>query len=101
MISFPGARSTAGAGVLLFSMCMHKKNSDTLRETVNLLASLGVRSMKVGSMMELGEWAQPEVADLQLPSEESFAIFEKYFPKYFEDNAPLSICRLFLCVVRS
>ena len=36
------------------SMCVHRKNIDKVRESVNLLASLGVRSMKLGSMMQLG-----------------------------------------------
>ena len=73
------------------SMCLHKNNRDVLRETVNLLASLGVKSIKVGSMMELGEWASPEVAGLQLSEQEQLEAFEKYIPQYFEDNAPLSI----------
>ena len=73
------------------SMCMHRKNIDTLRETVKLLASLGVSSMKAGSMMDLGEWAQPEVADLQLTPQENLEMIERYIPQYFEDDAPLSI----------
>ncbi len=50
------------------SMCVHRKNAHTLRDSVRLLASLGVGSLKAGPMMQLGEWAQPEVADLQLTS---------------------------------
>ena len=73
------------------SMCMHRKNRHVLRETVNLMAALGVRSMKCGSMMELGEWAQPEMRDLQLTVEEELETFEEYIPQYFEDDAPVSI----------
>lgn len=73
------------------SMCVHKKNSDTLRESVKLLASLGVESLKAGAMMKLGEWARPEVADLQLSPKENLEMIEAYIPQYFEDNAPLSI----------
>ena len=73
------------------SMCMHRKNRDVLRESVNLMASLGVRSMKCGNMMELGEWAQPELQGLQLTNEEQLEMFEEYIPQYFEDDAPLSI----------
>jgi len=73
------------------SMCMHRKNRSVLRESVNLMASLGVRSMKCGSMMELGEWASPELKDLQLTREEELQMFEEYIPQYFEDDAPLSI----------
>ncbi|MBR2779183.1 MAG: radical SAM protein [Firmicutes bacterium] len=73
------------------SMCMHRRNRHVLRESVNLMASLGVRSMKCGGMMQLGEWARPELADLQLTNEEELQMFEEYIPQYFEDNAPLSI----------
>ena len=73
------------------SMCLHRKNRHALRESVNLLASLGVRSMKCGSMMELGEWTQPEMLELQLTWEEELQVFEEYIPQYFEDDAPLSI----------
>ncbi len=37
------------------SVCLHRKNAHTLRETVRLLASLGVSSVKCGSMMEQAE----------------------------------------------
>lgn len=73
------------------SMCMHRKNRHVLRESVNLMASLGVSSMKCGSMMELGEWAAPELQDLQLTKEEELEMFEEYIPQYFEDDAPVSI----------
>ena len=73
------------------AMCMHRRNRDTLRETVNLLASLGVRSLKCGSMMELGEWMSDDLLDLHLTGEEELEAFEKYIPQYFEDGAPLSL----------
>ena len=73
------------------SMCLHRKNRHVLRESVKLMASLGVRSMKCGAMMELGEWLQPELRDLQLTDEEELQMFEEYVPQYFEDDAPLSI----------
>ncbi len=73
------------------SMCVHKKNFHTIRESVNLLAGLGVRSMKCGIMMELGEWMNPELADAKLTREEEIGIFEEYIPQYFEDDAPVAI----------
>ena len=73
------------------SMCVHRKNAHTIRESVNLMASLGVISMKLGGMMQLGEWARQEVLDLQLTPSEEQAVFEQYIPQYFEDNAPVSI----------
>ena len=73
------------------SMCIHRKNSHTLRDTVNMLASLGVTNFKCGAMMSLGEWAKPEVRDLQLSRAEEQKVFEEYIPLYFEDDAPLSV----------
>lgn len=79
-----------GHGVSV-SMCVHRKNVSTIRESVKLMASYGVRSMKLGSMLALGEWARPDMRELQLTSAEEQAVFEAYIPQYFEDNAPLSI----------
>ena len=73
------------------SMCLHRKNMDTVRESVKLMASLGVRSMKVGDMMNLGEWTDPALRDLEITPEERMSFFESYIPQYFEDDAPLSI----------
>ena len=73
------------------SMCIHRKSAHVLRDSVRLLASLGVTSVKCGSMMEQGEWASPDVAALQLTKQEELEMFEKYIPQYFEDDAPLSI----------
>lgn len=73
------------------SMCIHKKNMDVLRESVKLMGSYGVISMKCGSIMELGEWTADEVRNLQISRQEELELFEKYIPQYFEDNAPVSI----------
>ena len=72
-------------------MCLHRKSRHVLRESVNLLASLGVRSLKCGPMQEQGEWLNPEVRELQLTQEEALQVFEEYIPQYFEDDAPLPI----------
>ena len=73
------------------SMCLHRKNLSVLRESVNLLASCGVKEVKVGTMMDLGEWMAPELRELHLTRQEELEAFEKYIPEYFEDDAPLSI----------
>lgn len=73
------------------SMCVHRENADTIRETVNFLAGLGVASLKCGSMMDMGEWVAPEVRSLHLSRDESLRIALEYIPLFFEDNAPLSI----------
>ena len=73
------------------SMCLHRKNADTLRESVRMLADLGVKSLKCGAIMDLGEWTEPEIRELHLTPEEEMEIFEKYIPQYFEDDAPMSL----------
>ena len=73
------------------STCLHKGNIHTIRETVKLMASLGVRSMKISASMVLGEWASPELRELSLTKTEELEAFEKYIPEFFEDGAPLSI----------
>lgn len=73
------------------SSCLHRKSAHTLRETVNFLAGLGVRSLKVGTMMNQGEWLAPEVKALHMSDREELEMFERYIPQYFEDGAPLSI----------
>lgn len=70
---------------------MHRKNRSTLRETIRLLGSLGVQSVKCGRMMELGEWTSPEVRGLQMTRQEELEMFEEYIPQYFEDDAPVGI----------
>lgn len=73
------------------SFCLHRDNADTLRESIKLLASLGVSGVKVGTMMNLGEWADPAVADLKLSLAETLEFYEQYIPQYFEDDAPLDL----------
>lgn len=73
------------------STCLHRGNVHTVRETVNLMASLGVHSMKISASMELGEWAAPELKALSLTPTEEMEAFEKYIPQFFEDGAPLSV----------
>ncbi len=96
----PGAEKHAAEAIKLLrqrgntvsvAMCIHRGNASSLRETVKFLASLGVRSMKCGTMMDLGEWSDPELADLKLSPQEELEVFEQYIPQYFEDDAPLSI----------
>ena len=72
-------------------MCIHRRNAHVLRDSIRLLASLGVSSVKCDSVMDLGEWVSPETAGLHLNRQEELEIFEAYIPRYFEDDAPVSI----------
>ena len=73
------------------STCLHKGNIHTVRETVNLMASLGVKSMKMSSTLELGNWADPELRALSITPAQELEAFEQYIPAFFEDGAPISI----------
>ncbi|MBR2761499.1 MAG: radical SAM protein [Solobacterium sp.] len=73
------------------AMCLHRKNAGSIRETVNHLAQHGVGYLKVGTIMELGEWADPKLRNLSLTEDEVLQITADYIPHYFEDKAPLDI----------
>ena len=73
------------------SMSIHRGNAHVLGETVRTLASLGVSSLKCGPIMDLGEWTDPQLADLHLSQEEELELYERYIPQFFADGAPLSI----------
>ena len=71
------------------SMVLCKESVGCIRESVNLLASLGVSHVKIGSASPLGEWTnEPEHF---LSKEELFEAFLEYIPHYFEDGKPVSI----------
>ena len=73
------------------SMCIHRGKPPRPAGISESYGFPGVSSIKCGSMMELGEWAQPELKDLKLTREEELKMFEEYIPLYFEDDAPVSI----------
>ncbi len=71
------------------TMVICRENVGVLRETVNLLASLGCRLLKVGSATPQGEWLdQPEH---YLTQGEAYEAFLEYIPHFFEDGVPISL----------
>lgn len=70
--------------------CIHRGNQETLRTSVNLLASLGVKTLKVSPVMEVGEWSFME-KDLTLTDEEVYEAYLEYLPFYIEDGMPLDL----------
>lgn len=70
-------------------MCLHKYNKNSLRETVNLLAKLGVKSLKIDSVIDSGEWKNE--TGCKLTMEELFDVFLDYIAHYIEDGCPMSI----------
>lgn len=71
------------------SMVLCKHNVGCVRETVNLLASLGVSSIKVGNAYPQGEWEHQR--EHWLTQAETYEAFLEYIPHYFEDGMPMSI----------
>ncbi|SEG24538.1 radical SAM additional 4Fe4S-binding SPASM domain-containing protein [Eubacterium ruminantium] len=72
------------------TMCIHKKNKDSLRDTVKLLSELGVRSLNINAPQCLGCWADYS-QKYALSEEEEIEVIKEYIPQYFEDNAPINI----------
>lgn len=71
-------------------MCLHKGNRETLRETVTLLADIGVPSMKVGNVMETELWkgnSEGNALDNRAYTE---AVL-RYIPYFYLDGAPVQI----------
>lgn len=72
------------------AMCIHRENRDSLRATVNYLASLGVEAMRVNAPQELGVWKQYS-KEYALSHEEVWQVYKEYIPQFFEDGMPLKI----------
>ena len=72
-------------------MCFHKKNAHTLRQSANLLASLGCRALKVSPVMTTGEWEKNNFGEYTLSMKESYDLWLEYIPQYYEDKKPLEI----------
>lgn len=71
------------------SMVLFRENKDSIRETANLLASLGVGSLKTDRTVEQGEWNRYK--DHTLTLTELFETYLEYIPHYFEDGMPLTL----------
>ncbi len=77
---FPTAAETA----------LHKKNAHTLRDTINLLADLGVGHVKVNPVALAGAWFE-NAGDDGLSINEVFEYYLDYVHHFFEDGAPLTL----------
>jgi len=71
-------------------MCLHRRNKHTLRETINLLASLGVAHIKTNPASLSGEWIK-NAGDDHLPQEELYDVYLDYIPYFFKDNMPMTV----------
>ena len=71
------------------SMVLCRESVGCIRESVNLLASLGCIGVKIGAASPLGEWLnEPEH---YLTQEETWQAFLDYIPQYYADGKPMPI----------
>ena len=71
-------------------LCLHRHNVGSLRESVNLLASLGVLHLKVSPVTPSGAWLTQD-QQLTPSDEEVMETYLAYVPHFFEDGAPLQL----------
>ena len=72
------------------AMCIHKKNKDSLRDTVNYLAGVGVEKIKVNAPQYLGTWKE-YAGEYALSDDEIWEVYREYIPYYFSDGMPVTI----------
>lgn len=97
-----GVEGAEQAAVNAFELCrkngfplgaeitLHKGNRQTLRDTVNFLASYGVRSVKANPAALVGEWVKNSDGN-GLTHDEVTEIYLEYIPYFFLDGSPLSL----------
>ena len=71
------------------SMCLHRHNISVLKDSIDLLASLGVSHVKMNVATPAGRWKN-EVKHF-ISQEEAFEAIEAYLPQYVADGMPVSV----------
>ena len=71
------------------SMVLCRESVGCIRESVNLLASLGCSSVKISAASPMGEWLNEP--SHSLTQEETWQAFLDYIPKYYADGKPMPI----------
>ena len=71
------------------SFDLHKGNLDSVRESVKLLASMGVDSVKIGRIFAAG--AAFSMQDKLMTQSETYDFFLEYIPQYIADGAPIKL----------
>ena len=71
-------------------MTLHQGNKHTLRESVNHMASLGVRSVKTNPVANVGAWLEGGYGEA-IGIKELFQLYLDYIPQYYEDGMPMGI----------
>lgn len=71
-------------------MCVHKGNKDVFVDTMNELADLNCRSLKVNPAAMLGNWAKSS-AEHTLSTREVYDLYLDYIQKFFESGMKISL----------
>ena len=72
------------------AMMIHRGNKDSLRQTVDYLAALGVKTLRVNAPQELGVWKDYS-ARYALSEEEVWDVYRTYIPQYLKDGSPIGL----------
>ena len=72
------------------AMTIHKLNKGVIRDSVNLLASVGVKHIIVNRMTNFGEW-EKYGKDFNITAKELYDAFFEYLPHYYGDGCPVRI----------
>ncbi|MBQ7592906.1 MAG: radical SAM protein [Synergistaceae bacterium] len=72
------------------NMVIHKGNSHVLRESINHLASIGVKSIKTLYAANVGEWLKRN-GQGAMSIEDMCNMYLEYIPHYYEDGMPMNI----------
>lgn len=72
------------------AMTIHKLNKGVIRDSVNRLASVGVKHVIVNRMTNFGEW-EKYGQDCNITAKELYDAFFEYLPHFYEDGCPVRI----------
>ena len=72
------------------AMTIHKLNKGVIRDSVNLLASVGVKHGVCNGMTNFGEW-EKYGQDCNISAKELYDTFFEYLPHFYEDGCPVRI----------
>jgi radical SAM protein with 4Fe4S-binding SPASM domain len=73
-------------------MCLWKENAHTLSDSINYLASVGCRSIKVNPVGNTGAWLEGGYAEgHSLSTEETFELYYNYLDDFYRDLPQMNV----------
>ena len=72
------------------AMTIHKLNRGVLRDSINLLASVGVKHVICNRMTNFGEW-EKYGQNCNITPKELYDTFFEYLPHFYEDGCPVRL----------